>query len=140
MEFTVNQLKNGVELFNDFVTYTNDKSYTIKRDTTILRQLSLGAITSDSASEWYTICKLHAPLGTIIEEYDSAWWDNKYKEVVALCRLSLTKALLSERNSKGARILLDILSKRDKVHWSDSKDIAIKSDTTQPISISIVGV
>lgn len=140
-DFVENELKNGyVELFSDQKIIIGKKGATITRNTTKLRQISLGAISSNDAKEWYLVCRLNAPVGTILEDYDETYWENKYNEVVSLCRLELTKALLQERNMKSAKVLLDILTKRDKEHWGDNKQVDVKTNGNEPIHISIIGV
>lgn len=139
-DFVDNETKNGIELFSDQKIVIGKKGATITRNTTKLRQISLGAISSNDAKEWYLVCRLNAPVGTILEDYDETYWENKYNEVVSLCRLELTKALLQERNMKSAKILLDILTKRDKDHWSDAKTVDVKTNDNQTISINIVSV
>lgn len=137
-----NETKNGIELFSDQKIILGKNGITLTRNTEKLRQISLGAISSNDSKEWYLVCRLNAPVGTILEDYDETYWVNKYNEIVSLCRLELTKALLQERNMKSAKVLLDILAKRDKEHWADnSKQISIDTkDTDKSISINIVSV
>lgn len=139
-EWVQDTIKNGVELFNDSIISTNDKGISLRRDTKILRQLSLGAISTNTAKEWWLICRLHSPVGTVIDDYDPDKWESMYEEVIALCRLALTKALVDERNAKSAKVLTDILTKRDAQHWQEKKEVAVNSNNEQPISISIVGI
>lgn len=141
-DFVDNETKNGIELFSDQKIVIGKKGATITRNTEKLRQISLGAISSNDSKEWYLVCRLNAPVGTILEDYDETYWENKYNEVVSLCRLELTKALLQERNMKSAKVLLDILTKRDKEHWSDtSKQISIDTkDSDKSININIIPV
>lgn len=119
-------LKNGPELFRTEVVQTNDKGVIIKRDTTRLREISLGIISSNNAEEWYRICRLNCPVGTTIEDYTDDWID-LYNDTLALVRNSLTKSLLQERASKSAQTLLSILERRDKEHW--------QKDTTKTAEI-----
>lgn len=141
-DFVDNETKNGIELFSDQKIVIGKKGATITRNTEKLRQISLGAISSNDSKEWYLVCRLNAPVGTILEDYDETYWENKYNEVVSLCRLELTKALLQERNMKSAKVLLDILTKRDKEHWGDiSKQISIDTkDSDKSININIIPV
>lgn len=141
-DFVDNETKNGIELFSDQKIVIGKKGATITRNTEKLRQISLGAISSNDSKEWYLVCRLNAPVGTILEDYDETYWENKYNEVVSLCRLELTKALLQERNMKSAKVLLDILTKRDKEHWGDtSKHISIDTkDSDKSININIIPV
>lgn len=57
-----------------------------------------------------------------------------------MCRVELTKTLMTERSNKSANILLKVLEKRDRNHWADAKTVDVKAADNQPISISIVGV
>ena len=90
---------------------------TIKRDVTRLRDMSLGLVSSSNAEEWYRICRLSCPAGTIIEHYDDTWVE-LFNDNVALVRNELTKMLLRERANKSAKTLFDILERRDKFHWA----------------------
>lgn len=129
-EWAKDLFKDGVELFSDEVFITNDKGITLKRNTKILRELSLGIISSNDSKEWYRICRLNSPIGTIIEDYNESEWTNLYDDITALVRNRLTKELLNERGSKAAQTLLNILSKRDKVHWGeDTKQTSIKAES-----------
>lgn len=129
---------NGVELFVDERFVTNDKGVTIKRDVKTLREISLGVVSCDTSEEWYRICRLKSPVGTIIEDYDETKWDELFKDVTALVRSELTKSVLKERSQKSAKILLDILARRDKQHWgNESKTIAATASSDNNNSISI---
>ena len=135
-EWVKDLFKDGVELFNDEIIITNDKGITLKRNTKLLRELSLGIISSNDSKEWYRICRLNSPVGTIIEEYNEIEWSNLYDDITALVRNSLTKELLKERGSKSAQTLLNILSKRDKVHWGEEqKQTSVKATTSQGINL-----
>lgn len=129
-EWVKDLFKDGVELFSDEIFITNDKGITIKRNTKMLRELSLGIISSNDSKEWYRICRLNSPVGTIIEDYNESEWSELYDDITALVRNRLTKELLKERGSKAAQTLLNILSKRDKVHWGeDTKQTSIKAES-----------
>ena len=129
-EWVKDLFKDGVELFSDEIFITNDKGITIKRNTKMLRELSLGIISSNDSKEWYRICRLNSPVGTIIEDYNESEWSELYDDITALVRNRLTKELLKERGSKAAQALLNILSKRDKVHWGeDTKQTSIKAES-----------
>ena len=129
-EWVKDLFKDGVELFSDEIFITNDKGITIKRNTKMLRELSLGIISSNDSKEWYRICRLNSPVGTIIEDYNEFEWSELYDDITALVRNRLTKELLKERGSKAAQTLLNILSKRDKVHWGeDTKQTSIKAES-----------
>lgn len=140
-EWVKDLFKDGVELFNDEIFITNDKGITIKRNTKILRELSLGIISSNDSKEWYRICRLNSPIGTIIEDYNELEWTNLYDDITALVRNRLTKELLKERGSKAAQTLLNILSKRDKGHWGeDTKQTQVKATTNEGISLEFTVV
>ena len=129
-EWVKDLFKDGVELFSDEIFITNDKGITIKRNTKMLRELSLGIISSNDSKEWYRICRLNSPVGTIIEDYNESEWSELYDDITALVRNRLTKELLKERGSKAAQTLLNILSKRDKVHWGeDTKQTLVKAES-----------
>lgn len=116
LEWTKDTLKNGPELFRTEVVSTNYKGVMIKRDTTRLREISLGIISSNTPEEWYRICRLNCPVGTTIEDY-SIEWIELYNDTLALVRNQLTRALLQERSSKSAQTLFSILERRDRDHW-----------------------
>ena len=140
-EWVKDLFKDGVELFSDEIFITNDKGITIKRNTKMLRELSLGIISSNDSKEWYRICRLNSPVGTIIEDYNESEWSELYDDITALVRNRLTKELLKERGSKAAQTLLNILSKRDKVHWGeDTKQLKVeqKEDKSLNITFDIV--
>lgn len=137
-EWAKDLFKDGVELFRDEVLITNDKGITLKRNTKLLRELSLGIISSNDSNEWYRICRLNSPVGTIIDDYNESEWTNLYDDITALVRNRLTKELLNERGSKAAQTLLNILSKRDKVHWGeDSKQTQVKVEQKEDKSLNI---
>lgn len=140
-EYTKNEIQKGAELFLEEQIIIGKRGATLRRDTHILRQLCLGAISTDNSREWYMICRLHCPVGTIIEDYDETKWNPLYEEYVAMCRLELTKAMMTERNTKSAAILMKVLEKRDKEHWGDAKTVDVKTNgNEQAISINIVSV
>lgn len=133
--------KNGVEPFHDSIEITNSKGVTIKRDTKKLRQLSLAAISTDTAKEFYSICRINCDVGTIIEPFENneKEWEELYNDVISLCRISIMKEMMDERFVKSANVLMKILEKRDKNHWGDEKKVDVVTDD-QPIHISIMGV
>ena len=116
-EWVKDLFKSGVELFNDEIIFTNDKGITVKRNTKLLRELSLGIISSNDSKEWYRICRLNCPAGTIIEDYNELEWNELYDDIRALVRNRLTKELLKDKGSKAAQTLIDVLSLRDRTHW-----------------------
>lgn len=128
LEWVQDSLKNGVELWEDEKTIM-ENGVMLKRNTKRLREICLGIISSNNAEEWYRICRLNAPVGTVIVPYDETVWTELYNDTTALVRNTLTKALLKERAAKSAQTLLSILQKRDKEHWSDNtKTTQIKAE------------
>lgn len=120
-DYVKNEIKNGPELLNDEVFITSSKGATVRRDVKRLREISLGCVSSNNAKEWYSICRLSCPPGTVIEEYDETKWMQLFEDMTLLCRNKLTRLLLDERANKSAKTLMDILSKRDKEHWAEEK-------------------
>lgn len=108
---------NEVELFEDKKIIIAN-GMTIHRDVKILHDLSLGIVTANDASEWYRCCRLHCPVGTIIEDFDPAVWNDLFDDVSTLVRNALVKTLLNERFSKSAKTLLDLMERRDKAHFA----------------------
>lgn len=120
-EWVKKEIEQGPELLNDEIVITNKKGVAIKRDTKRLREISLGVISSNNAREFYNICRLSCIPGTVIEEYDETKWVELYNDMTAMVRNKLTRMLLDERFNKSAKVLMDILSKRDKDHWAEDK-------------------
>lgn len=141
LEWVKDLFKSGVELFNDEIIFTNDNGIIVKRNTKLLRELSLGIISSNDSKEWYRICRLNCPVGTIIEDYNELEWSELYDDITALVRNRLTKELLKERGSKAAQTLLNILSKRDKGHWGEEqKSTQVKATTDNGINLEFTVV
>lgn len=109
---------NEVELFEDEKMIVKN-NMSIRRNVKHVHDLSLGIITANDASEWYRCCRLHCPVGTIIEEYNESEWNELFEDVSYLVRNSLVKTLLTERFAKSAKILLDLLARRDKAHFAN---------------------
>lgn len=129
IEWVKDALKDGVELWND-EKIVSQNGATCKRNTKRLREICLGIISSNNAEEWYRICRLNSPVGTVIEPYNDTWVE-LFNDVTALVRNDLTKCLLKERAAKSASTLLGILQRRDKDHWSEStkeKKVDVKGD------------
>lgn len=120
-DWVKNETKNGPELLEDEIFITSSKGATVRKDTRRLREISLGCISSNNAKEFYSVCRLNCPPGTVIEEYNEDKWVSLYDDMTLLCRNKLTKLLLDERSNKSAKTLMEILSKRDKDHWSEEK-------------------
>lgn len=139
IEWVKDTLKDGVELWNDEKIIINAQGVAIKRDTKRLREICLGVISSNNAEEWYRICRLNAPVGTVVEAYES-WpeeWVELFNDVTALVRNDLTKCLLKERAAKSAQTLLNILQKRDKEHWADKPvDKQMKVESSAPVNLT----
>lgn len=128
LEWTKNIFKEGVELFVDERQITKNGT-TIKRDCKRLKACSIGLISTNTAEEWYNICRLNCEPGTIIEPFDERW-NSLYNDNLALVKLKLTQSLLEERFSKSAKTLLDILERRSKTEWSkDTKQTSIKAES-----------
>ena len=126
LDYVTDTLKDGPELFVDEKLVTASNGVKLTRDCTRLRAISLGVISSNTPSEWYRICRLSCPVGIVIEDYDEAKWKPLYEDTLALVRNELTRALLRERNAKSAKVLLDIMSKRDSEHWDNSKESSVE--------------
>lgn len=141
LDWVKDLFKRGVELFRDEEMYVDKNSKaTVTRDLTKVKACSLGIISCDDAQDWYMICRREAPVGTIIEEYDASAWEPLFNELTVLVRSSLTNALVSQRNSKGAKILLEVLERRDHKRWAkDQKSIEVtagKEDNKIQVVIS----
>lgn len=141
-DWTKEEIKNGPELLNDEVFITSSKGATIRRDTKRLREISLGCVSSNNAKEWYSICRLSCPPGTVIEDYDETKWVQLFEDMSLLCRNKLTRLLLDERANKSAKTLMDILERRDKLHWGkeDSKVAEIKKADGETITFRFENV
>lgn len=141
IEWVKDALKDGVELWSDDKLVTAPNGAVLKRDTKRLREICLGVISSNNAEEWYRICRLNAPVGTIIEQYDDACWVELFNDTTALVRNDLTKCLLKERAAKSAQTLLGILQRRDKDHWSEQakeKKVDVKTDNGMNVTFTVV--
>lgn len=119
-DWTVALFKNGVELFANERVITKNNT-TIRRDCTKLKKCSIGIISAKDSRAWYDVCRLNCDVGTIIEEYDETKWNKLYNDISTLVKLSLTECLLEERQSKSAKVLLDILERRAKSEWAEEK-------------------
>lgn len=118
LEWTKDVFKNKeVELFDD-EKIINANGMTICRNVKNIHDLSLGIVTANDASEWYRCCRLHCPVGTIIEDFDPAVWNDLFADVSSLVRNALVKTLLKERFAKSAKTLLELMERRDKAHFA----------------------
>lgn len=141
IEWVKDALKDGVELWSDDKLVAAPNGAVLKRDTKRLREICLGVISSNSAEEWYRICRLNSPVGTIIEPYDDVCWVELFNDTTALVRNDLTKCLLKERAAKSAQTLLGILQRRDKDHWSETakeKKVDVKADNGMNVTFTVV--
>ena len=132
IEWTKDLLKNGVELWSDEAIITAKNGSVVKRDVKVLRAVCLGIISSNTAEEWYRLCRLNCPAGTVIEPYYESTWKELFEDTTSLVRNELTKCLLKERAAKSAQTLLNILSRRDKEHWAEQskeKKVDLAADT-----------
>lgn len=128
---------NDVELFNDEKTIVKN-GMTIHRNVKNVHDLSLGIITANNAEEWYRCCRLHCPVGTIIEEFDSTVWNDLFDDVSILVRNALVKTLLNERFSKSAKTLLDLMERRDKAHFAkEDQKISAKVTSGEQQNLSL---
>lgn len=137
IEWTKEQFKNGIELFNDFRTIVKN-GVTLNRDVTRLRKCSIGLISAATAEDWYNICRLNCEPGTIIEPFDDEWKD-LYKDMLLLAKATLTETLIDERNCKSAKTLLDILERRSRDEWNKDKFTEITASTANndvPLNIT----
>ena len=126
-----------VELFEDEKTIVKN-NMTIHRDVKILHDLSLGIVTANDASEWYRCCRLHCPVGTIIEDFDPAVWNELFYDVSSLVRNALVKTLLKERFAKSAKTLLDLMERRDKAHFAkEDQKISAKVTSGEQKNLSL---
>jgi hypothetical protein len=139
-DWVKDELKNGVELWIDEKIVTQNGAQ-LKRNVKRLREICLGIISSNSPEEWYRLCRLNAPVGTVIVPYDEAVWTELFNDTTALVRNELTKALLKERAAKSAQTLLSVLQKRDKEHWSDNvakKEVNVKTNEGTNVTFTVV--
>lgn len=128
---------NDVELFNDEITIVKN-GMSIRRNVKNVHDLSLGIIASNNAEEWYRCCRLHCPVGTIIEEFDSAVWNDLFDDVSSLVRNALVKTLLNERFAKSAKTLLDLMERRDKAHFAkEDQKISAKVTSGEQQNLSL---
>lgn len=128
---------NEVELFEDEKTIIKN-GMTISRNVKNVHDLSLGIVTANDASEWYRCCRLHCPVGTIIEDFDPAVWNELFDDVSSLVRNALVKTLLKERFAKSAKTLLDLMERRDRAHFAkEDQKISAKVSTGDKQNVSL---
>lgn len=128
---------NEVELFEDEKTIIKN-GMTISRNVKNVHELSLGIVTANDASEWYRCCRLHCPVGTIIEDFDHVVWNELFDDVSSLVRNALVKTLLKERFAKSAKTLLDLMERRDKAHFAkEDQKISAKVSSGDKQNVSL---
>lgn len=128
---------NEVELFEDEKTIIKN-GMTISRNVKNVHELSLGIVTANDASEWYRCCRLHCPVGTIIEDFDPVVWNELFDDVSSLVRNALVKTLLKERFAKSAKTLLDLMERRDKAHFAkEDQKISAKVSSGDKQNVSL---
>lgn len=133
LKWVIATVKNGPELWNDYKMVADPESgATVRKDCRKLRELSLGIIGCNDSHEFYRIARHHAPAGIVLEEYDADRWFHTFEDFRALVRTELTKALLTEDNNKKAKLLLDVLERRDAEHYA-------KKDSGKKVEISKEG-
>lgn len=133
----------GPELWEDAITVKDGKT-TIKRDTAKLRKCSIGLVSCNEPSEWYLVIRREAPTGTSIEPFedDAVEWKSLFESTRVLVRADLTRSLLMERNAKSAKVLLDVMARRDPEHWADNqKKVEVAAtDGDRELKISIAQI
>lgn len=128
---------NEVELFEDEKTIIKN-GMTICRNVKNVHDLSLGIVAANDAEEWYRCCRLHCPVGTIIEDFDPAVWNDLFDDVSTLVRNALVKTLLKERFAKSAKTLLDLMERRDKAHFAkEDQKISAKVTSGEQQNLSL---
>lgn len=128
---------NEVELFEDEKTIIKN-GMTIFRNVKNVHDLSLGIVAANDASEWYRCCRLHCPVGTIIEDFDPVVWNELFDDVSSLVRNALVKTLLKERFAKSAKTLLDLMERRDKAHFAkEDQKISAKVSSGDKQNLSL---
>lgn len=138
IDYVKDQFKDGPELFVDEKIITNNKGVTITRNTERLRKMSIGLVSCNNSKEWYNLCRQVCEPGTVIEDYTDEW-NQLYDDYLVLVRNTLTMRLIQERRDKGAKTLLDILTRRDREHWAEQKDVNVSGNEQDIVKISIVG-
>lgn len=132
-EWVKDEFKDGVELFNDVRQITKN-NVSLTRDVSRLHKCSVGLISAQDAKDWYHICRLNCPVGTVIVPYTDDW-ESIYNDNLLLVKLELTKALLDERFNKSAKTLIDILERRSKDEWGKDKKITEVKAESQGINL-----
>jgi len=137
VEWVKDEVKSGVELWQD-EKLIQQNGANVKGKAS---QRNLSQISSNSTEEWYRLCRLNAPVGTIIETYNETLWTELFNDTAALVRNDLTKCQLKECAAKSAKTLLSVLQKRNKDHWSDQvskKEVDVKSNNDTDTTFTVV--
>lgn len=129
LHWFIETVKNGPELWQEYKMVADPESgATVRKDCRKLRDLSLGVVGCDTSRELYRIARHLAPAGVVLEDYEPTRWENSFQDFRALVRMELTKAMLTEDNSKKAKLLLDVLERRDE-HYA-------KKDSGKQVSVT----
>lgn len=130
LKWTIETFKYGPELWQDYKMVADPESgATVRKDCRKLRELSLGIVGCNDSREFYRIARHLAPVGTALEDYEEKRWFNLFEDTRALVRMELTKAMLTEDNSKKAKLLLEVLERRDAEHYA-------KKDSGKSVSVT----
>ena len=147
LHWFIDTVKNGPELWNEYKMVADPESgATVRKDCRKLRELSLGIISCNDSHELYRIARHLAPSGIVLEDYEPNRWEHSYQDFRALVRMELTKSMLTEDNSKKAKLLLDVLERRDSEHWKkpeSGKKVEISKEgeaEDKPFKIVVEGI
>lgn len=148
LDWVKEQVKGGPVLWTDRLAVVDPESgSTVTRDVRKLRELSLGIISCNDAREWYRVCRHHCPVGTILEDFNEQKWVNVYEDFKALVHTELTKSMLTEENATKAKLLLDVLERRDREHWlkeQPSRKVEVTAPTdkegAKEFKVAFVGI
>lgn len=90
-------------------------------------ELTYGLLSTEDKKEFQKLVFHLAPAGVIVDTISDDFYEGK----ILLLRNKLTKMLMEEPNHKLADRFLNILERRDKVHWSKDKKVTeIKAEST----------
>lgn len=96
-------------------------------------ELTYGLLSTENKEEFKKLVFHLAPLGTIIDDISDEFYEGK----ILLLRNMLTKMVMEEPNHKMADRFLNILERRDKVHWSkESKQLKVEQKEDKNLSIT----
>lgn len=89
--------------------------------------LTYGLLSTEDKDEFQKLVFHLAPAGVIVDTISDDFYEGK----ILLLRNKLTRMLMEEPNHKLADRFLNILERRDKVHWSKDKKVTeIKAEST----------